>query len=109
MTYSIDMRIRAVGLVSEGRSRQEVCDVLKIDRKTLYNWLRRDNLHPRSVITRHRKIDRKELAAHVIAFPDALLRERAACFNVDSSCLSRMLKKLRVTKKNDAVSGSEVQ
>jgi transposase len=109
MTYSIDMRERAVSLVSEGRSRKEVCMLFGIDSKTLYHWLRRKDLRPLTGITRKRKLDREKLAAHVRAFPDALLRERAACFDVNISCLSRMLKKLRVTQKNDTVSGSEVQ
>ena len=93
------MRERAIGLVNEGRSRQAVCNLFGIDRKTLYHWLRCDDLVPQRSITRRGKLDKHALVTHVRDNPDALLRERGAHFGVHESSISRALKKLSITKK----------
>lgn len=105
MTYSFDMRKRAVGLVNEGRSRQEVCSIFGIDRKTLYNWTRSVTLLPQQDITRRGKINKDALLAHVRDNPDMLLRERAHVFGVRHQSLWMMLKRLDITKKNHTLSG----
>lgn len=100
MTYSLDFRQRAVAYVEDGNSQAACCRVFKIDRKTLYSWLRRDDLRPKASGMRRGKIDKAALAAHVRDFPDAYIHERAVHFGVHESNISRMLRKLGIRKKN---------
>lgn len=109
MTYSVDLRERAVTYVRSGGLRSEACRLYSIDRKTLYNWLGANDLHPRVCGPRQRKLDKAALAAHVRCHPDALLRERAAEFGVSSVAIFKALRRLHVTKKNDALRGNKSQ
>lgn len=103
MAYSIDMRERAVSYVREGGLRSEACRLFQIDRKTLYHWLRVEDLRPKAHGPRRRKLDKSSLAAHVRDYPDAYLHERAAHFGVHISSISRALRALDIRKKNDAL------
>ena len=103
MTYSIDMRQRAVAQVAEGKTRADVCRLFGIAPKTLYNWLCAKDLRSHPAKTRYRKIDREALRAHVRDNPDALLRERAEEFGVSIPAISYILKQMSIVKKNDAL------
>ena len=103
MTYSLDLRERALKLVESGCSQVEACRILGIGRKTLYLWLHREDLSFRPAKERHRKLDKGALAAHVREHPDAYISERAAVFGVHESSISRALKKLKILKKNDEI------
>lgn len=101
MSYSIDLRIRVVSYVRNGGLRSEASRIFGVDRKTIYNWLQRDDLSPKPHGSRRRKLDTQALADHVRDFPDALLRERAAHFNVSVPSLWAALRKMNIVKKND--------
>jgi len=101
MSYSIDLRERAVSYVRSGGSRLEASHLFKIDRKTLYNWLNRKDLTPIKVRVRKRKLDKTALSAHVRDFPDAILRERAAHFGVHVNAIWYALRRMNIVKKND--------
>ena len=103
MSYSIDLRERVLDYVRGGGSQVEASRIFRVTRKTIYNWLQRETLSPKPHGSRHRKIDKQALAEHVRDYPDALLRERALIFGVDPSCISRALKRLNFTKKNDSL------
>lgn len=103
MSYSIDMRERAVQFVQDGGSQTDASRLFGVDRKTIYHWLHRKDLLPRPAKTRHRVIDKERLVTHVRAHPDALLRERAIEFGVTPSGLWRAMRRLGMRKKNDAV------
>ncbi len=103
MSYSIDLRERAVTYVQEGGSQVEASRMFGVSTRTLYNWLHRSRLQPTKVVFRRRKLDKVALAAHVRNYPDAFLRERAAAFGVSSVAIFKALRQLKLTKKNDAV------
>lgn len=103
MTCSIDLRERVVNFVRSGGSKAEAARRFCISRRTVYNWLGRDNLSPKKHTQRHRKIDKAKLRAHVKAHPHMLLRERAKIFGVSVPGLSIALKTMKIVKKtNDA-------
>ena len=103
MSYSVDLRERAVGYVRGGGGLTQAARLFQISRTTLYRWLGAPDLHPRPAKARRRKLDKASLSAHVRDFPEALLRERAAHFGVTINSIWVALKKLAITKKNDAV------
>ena len=100
MSYSIDLRERAVKFVRDGGSRTEASGLFGVSRKSIFNWLHRSDLSPTPRRIRKGKIDKLKLASHVQAHPDRLLRERAEEFGVTPSGLWRALTRLRISKKN---------
>jgi transposase len=105
MAYLYDIRERSIAAVKQGSSNQAVFDMFGIDRKTLYNLLRKVDLGTNYRSVRTRIMDKAALAAHVRDYPDALLRERAAHFGVSVHSVWVALWTLRMTKKNDSLSG----
>lgn len=103
MTYSLDLRERAVSFVRSGGSQAEASHAFGVDRKTLYHWLRRQELSAKRCGPRRRKLDKASLAAHVREHPDALLRERAAHFGVHVNAVWVALRQMDMRKKNDAL------
>ncbi len=101
MSYSIDLRERVVKFVNNGGGQVEASQLFGVDRKTIYNWLHRENLSPTPRLARRRKIDKTKLILSVSAQPDALLRERALNFGVSSSGMWRALRRMNISKKND--------
>jgi transposase len=107
MSYSYDMRERAVQYVREGGLRKEACRIFSISPKTLYNWLHAEDLRPKEHGRRKRKLDKEALDRHVQEYPDALLRERAAHFGVRINSIWVALKTLGISKKNDTIRGEK--
>ena len=103
MSYSVDLRERVVSYVRVGGSRTQAAALFQVGRTTLYRWLNATDLRPKPALERRRKLDKAALAAHVRDFPDALLKERAAHFGVHINAIWVALKKLKMTKKNDAL------
>ena len=101
MTYSVDLRKRAVAYVRSGGSQADASRIFKVTSRSIYNWLQRDELSPKPHGSRCRKLDKQALADHVRDFPDALLRERAAHFNVSVPSVWAALRKMNIVKKND--------
>ena len=93
MTYSVDIRTRAVARVNEGMQRCEVARLFGLTTRTLYNWMKAGDLHPKKHGSRQGKIDKAALKAHV----------RALVFGVDASAISKMLKNMKIVKKNDTL------
>ena len=103
MGYSVDLRERVVDYVRRGGGRTEAARIFKVSRMTIHRWLGMDDLTPKPARERRRKLDKAALARHVLEHPEALLRERAEAFGMSINAIWVALKKLRITKKNDAV------
>jgi len=103
MSYSIDLRRRAVSYVRSGGTQTEASKIFQVSRKTLYTWLNRQDLTPKKPTGRKRKVDLKALSDHVKAHPDMYLRERAAHFGVHINAIWVGLQRLKIVKKNDAL------
>jgi transposase len=101
MTYSVDLRERAINYVRQGGQQSDAARLFTVSQKTISRWLKAPDPKPKQVIERRRKLDKAALAAHVSNFPDALLRDRAAHFGVAINAIWVALKKLSITKKND--------
>ena len=107
MTCSLDIRERVVEFVRSGGGKAEAARRFSVSRRTVYNWLNRDDLSPKLHGLRHRKLDKDKLRAHVKAHPDMLLRERARIFGVSVPGLSVALKAMNIRKKNSSATWSE--
>lgn len=103
MTYSLDIRKRAVSYVNQGGSKAEAARLFGVGRQTLYNWLGAEDLRPKEHGLRRRKLDKEALRAHVRDYPDALLRERAERFGVHINAIWVALSQMKIVKKNDAL------
>jgi transposase len=103
MTYSLDLRERAIGFVKQGGNKADAARIFGINRQTLYNWLSAKDIQPKRCGPRRRKLDKVALASHVRDYPDALLRERAEHFGVHVNAIWVALRMLDIRKKNDAL------
>ena len=100
MSYSLDLRKRVLSYISSGHSKQEASKVFQVGRSTIYTWLSRKDLSPQNAKTRHCKINKSLLAAHVKKYPDAILRERAKHFGVSVNAIWSCLRKMDIKKKD---------
>ena len=101
MTYSLDLRERAVRHVQNGGSHQEACDLFGIGLRTLGRWVSSDSLTPRGRPSGSYKFDMNALSKHVREYPDLYLRERASHFGVRINTMHYALRRLNIVKKND--------
>jgi putative transposase len=108
MSYSIDLRERAVKYVREGGRQTTASKLFKVGRRTLYSWLQMDSLEAKKPSGRKRKLSKEALAADIKRRPDALLRERAAHFKVGINTVWVALRQMNISKKNDALRGEEL-
>ena len=103
MAYSLDLRVRALSLVEEGKSRAEVAKTLKIGVRTLYRWLKKkangEDLKPGKNGRFIRKIDPKVLEEYVKKHPDHTLAEMQRNLGFGITSIWYRLKQLRITLK----------
>ena len=99
MSYSIDLRQRVVAFVQEGGSKAEAARRFQVSLWCIFNWMQRKDLQPCPALRRVRKLNWQALKAHVQAHPDALLRERAAHFNVHINAIWYALSQMKISYK----------
>ncbi len=103
MTYQLPHRIAVLSFIKNGGSKAEASRIFNVSRAAIYRWLKLNDLAPKtSPKTRHRKIDKAALKAHIKEHPDMFLRERAAYFGVAISSMSLALSKIKIRKKKNA-------
>lgn len=108
MIYSIDLRRRVVNFVKSGKTQTEAAEQFSLSRRTIYNWLKRKDLVSEKVLTRNGKINKKKLITYIENNSDTTLFECSKAFNVSMGAISKMLKKLKIVKKNDVIQGKKL-
>ena len=105
MSYSSDMRNRALKLISSGKKISEVSALFGVHRQTLHRWQREASRGqvcagrpgPRG----NRLVCEKALKQAIKARDDARLIELADHFGVHPSTISKALKRLGITRKKN--------
>lgn len=105
MSYSSDMRGRALKLISTGKKISEVSEVFGVHRQTLHRWVResrKGKSHAGRPGPRHnRLVCEKALKQAIKVRDDARLIELAGHFGVHPSTISKALKRMGVTRKKN--------
>jgi len=103
MSYSVDLRERALALVDGGMSQEEVRKLLNLGVNTITNWkkLRAEtgSLSKRELVRSWRKIDPARLKADVAERPDDFDWERAERFECSRGGIESARKKHGITRK----------
>ncbi len=107
MSYSVDLRKRVLAYIAQGHTKYEASDAFGVGRATIYRWISAEDLSPKPAKTRHRKLDKAALEAHVREHSDMILRERAAHFGVRVNAIWVAMRQLDLRKKNDAIRGEK--
>lgn len=105
MSYSSDMRDRALKLISSGKKIIEVSELLDIHRQTLHRWVRESNRGQRQAgrpgPQGNRLVCEQALKQEIKARDDARLIELADHFGVHPSTISKALKRMGITRKKN--------
>ena len=103
MSYSVDLRERALALVDGGMKQEEVRKLLKLGKNTITNWkkLRAEtgSLANRELVRSWRKIDPEKLKADVKEKPDDFDSERAARCGCSRQGIESARKRHKITRK----------
>lgn len=103
MTYSHDLRIKALDYIEKGGSKAEASRIFGITTQTLFNWIKRNrkgNLSPNQIRRRHPyKIEAEKFKAYIEEHPDSYLREIAQEFGLAISTVFYGCKRLKITLK----------
>ncbi len=105
MSYSLDLRERAVRFIERGGSKIEAHRQFGVSLWCIRNWCKRPTLSATySYQGRPRKVDLKALTQHIQEYPDKLLRERAKDFNVHTNSIWHACRVMKIThKKNTSI------
>ena len=103
MTYSYDLRIKALDFIEKGGSKVKASRVFGVTVQTLINWSKRKrsgNLTPnRKRETKPRKLEAEKLRTYIEKYPDQYLREIAEEFGVTPTAVFYACKRLKITLK----------
>lgn len=106
MSYSEDLRKKALKFVDKGGTVKEACQLFEVSRSSFQRWRLKQkntgNLGRKSRMRKPYKINNDELTAFIDKNPDAYLTEIAAHFLVTIPCVSIALKRLKITRKKRA-------
>jgi len=103
MTYSQDLRTKALDYIENGSSKAEASRIFGVTTQTLFNWIKRKKqgkLPPKQ--TRKRvpyRIEEEKLKDYIAANPDSYLREIAKEFDLAISTVFYGCKRLKITLK----------
>ena len=110
MAYSLDLKTRIVNYGENGGSVAKAARIFQVGRASIYRWLDSEDLEPKKVTRRNRKLDWEALDQEIKINPDVRLIDRARQFGVRPSAISYALKKMKITrKKNNFVITKETE
>ena len=113
MTYSLDLRKKALNYLKKGNSWQSASETFDVTTRTLANWLRREkeqNLAPKSRKSSPSKIDSEKLRNYIAKHPDAYLKEIGKEFCATVQGVFYACKRLRITlKKRPLITKKEMK
>ncbi len=105
MAYSLDFRQRAMALLADGYSIEDVSSLLNVGTATLWRWNARaksGQLGTQYPKTRgFYKVDEGKLRAYVERNPDAYQYEIARDLGLSRSAVQCVLHRLHITRKKD--------
>jgi transposase len=103
MTYSYDLRIKALDYIEKMGSKVEASRIFGVTVQTLINWSKRKrlgNLTPNPTRKKKpQKLDSEKLRAYIEKHPDRYLREIAEEFGVTITAVFYACKRLKITLK----------
>ena len=102
MTYSLDLRKKALKYLDKVGNRQQVVEAFNISLRTLERWIRRkreNSLPPAQRKSSPSKIDDQKLRLFIQENPDAYLREIAQLFGTTLQAAFYACKRLKISLK----------
>ena len=102
MTYSLDLRERALKYLDKVGNRKLVVEAFAITLRTLERWIRRKRencLAPKQRKSSPSKIDDQKLRLFIQEHPDAYLREIAKSFGTTLQAVFYACKRLKISLK----------
>jgi len=113
MTYSLDLRKKALQYIENGGSWQSASQIFGIAIRTLGHWLcrkKQNKLAPKARQTGAYKIDKERLRDYIAKNPDAYLREIAEEFGTSIPAIFYACKRSKITlKKRRRATRKEIQ
>ena len=105
MSYSKDLRERALQAVRNGHTKAEVSRMFGLGENTLRDWERLEeetgSLENRPLDRSPYKIDREKLLTYYKEFPDSTNKETAIAFNCSVSGIRSAKAALKITRKKN--------
>lgn len=105
MKYETRYRERVLEYIAEGHTQVEAAKVFKVNRKTIYDWIRlredTGSLAAKPATAKFVKIPPDRLIEYVGKHPDAYLREIAAEFGCTGFAVHKALKRVGITRKKN--------
>lgn len=103
MSYSKDLRERAVSYRLEGHTLEETARVFKVGKTAVGNWVKKyeatGNLSDKELQRKPKKLPPEELLAYVEEHPDAFQWEIGKVFGCSDVAVSKAFKRLGITRK----------
>jgi transposase len=103
MTYSTDLREKAMEYLEKGHSMSQAADAFGVSVYTINNWKQKlketGSLEDEPRRPTFRKLDPESLRAHVGEHPDAYLKEMGEAFDCSGTAVFKALRRLKITRK----------
>lgn len=107
MSYSKDLREKAVSYYMKGHTLIETQGIFGISKSTISKWVIKyketGDLSNKPLNRGHKKINPDELVAYIEEHPDAFQKEIAEVFNCSAVAVGKALKRLGIIRKKRAL------
>jgi transposase len=109
MAHDIEIRTRAVEMLSEGYTQEEVSKILKVGTASIKRWKTEIEEHGHIAFYYNAsnrtapKLPEEKVIAYFKEYPDALLKEAAEHFNCDASAVFYACERYKITYKKKRI------